>query len=139
MTYLAIQKYLLDSIPIADKALTNGGRTVQLPFYEELGQLLARFDEWTSPQEGRKVDVHSLQGPLSTLAEELLAREIDVSVESIRRERAQTVVVYIVLCQQRGLEVNNVVRESAQTWRAGERSGPVQQILDQALAKLVSH
>lgn len=119
--------------------MTNGGRAVQLPFYEELRQLLTRLDGWTSLQEDRKVDVHSLQSPLSTLAQELLAREIDVSVESIRRERAQTVVVYITLCQQRGLEVNNVVRESVQTWRTAERSGPVQQILDQALAKLASH
>ena len=136
ISHLAIQKYLVGSIPIADKALSHGSRTVQLPLYEELRLLLTRLDEWTSPQEGRKVDVHSLQEPLSTLAKELLIREIDVSVETIRRERAQSAVAYIVLSQQRGLEINNAIRESVQTWRAGERSGPVHQILDQALAKL---
>lgn len=138
ISHLAIQKYLVDSIPVADKALRNGSRAVQLPLYEELRLLLTRIDEWTSPQEGRKVNVHSLQDPLSTLAKELVIREIDVSVEAIRRERAQTAVAYIVLSQQRGLEVNSAVRESVQAWRAGERSGPVQQILDQALTKLAS-
>lgn len=72
------------------------------------------------------------------LAGELLVREVDVSVEAIRRERAQASVAYIVLSQQRGLEVNGALRESIQTWRAGERSGQVQQILDQGLAKLAS-
>ena len=72
------------------------------------------------------------------LAGELLAREVDVSVEAIRRERAQASVTYIVLSQQRGFEVNRALRESIQTWRAGERSGQVQQILDQGLAKLAS-
>lgn len=124
-------------IPIVDKALRNGGRTVQVPLYEELRQLLTRLEEWTSPPDGREADVHSLQGPLSTLAGELLTREIDVSVETIRTERAQAAVAYIVLSQQRGFEINEAIRQSIQTWRAGERSGPVQQILDQALAKLI--
>lgn len=133
----AVQTYLTDLIPVADKALRNGGRTVQAPLYEELRQLLTRLEEWTSPSDGRCVDVHSLQEPLSTLAGELLTREIDVSVETIRTERAQAAIVYIVLSQQRGFEVNEALRQSIQTWRAGERSGPVQQILDQALAKLI--
>lgn len=72
-----------------------------------------------------------------TLAGDLLNREVDVSVETIRKERAQAAIAYIVLCQQRGLEMHGALRESVQNWRAGERSGPVQQILDQALAKLV--
>lgn len=135
---IAIQTYLTDMIPLVDKALRNGGRTVQLLLYEELRLLLNRLDEWTSPQDNQSVDVPSLQGPLATLAGALLNREVDVSVETIRKERAQAVVAYIVLCQQRGLEMNGgVLRESVQNWRAGERSGPVQQILDQALANLV--
>lgn len=134
---IAVQTYLTDLIPVADKALRNGGRTVQAPLYEELRQLLTRLEEWTSPSDGRGVDVHSLQGPLSTLAGELLTREIDVPVETIRTERAQAAIAYIVLSQQRGFEVNEALRQSIQTWRAGERSGPVQQILDQALAKLI--
>ena len=129
---------MTDLIPVADKALRNGGRTVQLPLYEELRLLLTRLDEWTSPQDGQTVDVHVLQEPLTVLAGELLAREVDVSVEAIRRERAQASVAYIVLNQQRGLEVNGALRESIQRWRAGERSGQVQQILDQGLAKLAS-
>ena len=100
--------------------------------------LLARLDEWTSPHDGQNVDVHVLKEPLTALAGELLAREVDVSVEAIRRERAQASVTYIVLSQQRGFEVNGALRESIRTWRAGERSGPVQQILDQGLAKLAS-
>lgn len=134
---IAIQTYLTDLIPLAEKALRNGGRTVQLPLYEELRLFLTRLDEWTSPQDNQSVDVPSLQGPLMTLAGELLNREVDVSVETIRKERAQAAIAYIVLCQQRGLEMHGALRESVQNWRAGERSGPVQQILDQALAKLV--
>lgn len=137
-SHIAIQTYLTDLIPIADKALKNGGRTVQLPLYEELRLLLTRLDEWTSPHDGQNVDVHVLQEPLTVLAGELLAREVDVSVEAIRRERAQASVTYIVLSQQRGFEVNGALRESIQAWRAGERSGQVQQILDQGLAKLAS-
>lgn len=137
MTQTVIQTYLTDLIPIADKALKNGGRTVQAPLYEELRLLTTRLEEWTSPSDGRGVDVHTLQRPLSTLAGELLTREIDVSVEAIRTGRAQAAVAYIVLSQQRGFEVNEALRQAIQNWRAGERSGPVQQILDQALAKLV--
>lgn len=136
-SHIAIQTYLTDLIPITDKALKNGGRTVQLPLYEELRLLLTRLDEWTS-HDGQNVDVHVLQEPLTALAGELLAREVDVSVEAIRRERAQASVTYIVLSQQRGFEVNGALRESIQSWRAGERSGQVQQILDQGLAKLAS-
>ncbi|BCR84994.1 ECM29 family proteasome component [Aspergillus chevalieri] len=133
----AIQTYLTDLIPVVDKALRNGGRTVQVPLYEELSQLLTRLEEWTSPTDGRGVDVHSIQGPLSMLAGELLTREIDVSVETIRTERAQAAIAYIVLSQQRGFEINEALCQSIQSWRARERSGPVQQILDQALAKLI--
>jgi len=71
------------------------------------------------------------------LAGELLTREIDVSVETIRTERAQAAIAYIVLSQQRGFEINEALCQSIQSWRARERSGPVQQILDQALAKLI--
>ncbi|KAI9923627.1 hypothetical protein ASPWEDRAFT_38385 [Aspergillus wentii DTO 134E9] len=127
----AMNTYLADMTPVASKALKNGGRNVQTTLYEELRILFTRLAEWISQPDSK------LQEPLAALADGLLCREIDTSVEAIRKEHAQAAAAYVTLGQQTGFGVSEQLQESIKAWRDGERSGTVQHFLDQALAKLI--
>ncbi|GMF80233.1 unnamed protein product [Aspergillus oryzae] len=83
--------------------------------------------------------LRKVQKSLAALAGEMLSRQIDVTAEAIRRERAQAAMSYIMLCRQLdiGLDIDGELCELLKSWRKGERSGPVQQALDQALARLM--
>ncbi|KAL4808561.1 hypothetical protein BDV18DRAFT_101721 [Aspergillus unguis] len=77
-----------------------------------------------------------MHGLLSTLAGDLLCCEIDLSVEAIRRGRAEATTSYVKLCQRTGQKVDPELRASIGGWRREERSGPVKQVLDQAIGQL---
>lgn len=118
-----------------DKVLKNSGRPVQITLYEELPGVFTRISEWAQT-DGKKPDLSQLEEPLWKLAAELVDRQVDTTVENIRKGRAQAAVAYISLSQQAGLKVNEGLGGSIRTWREGERAKPVQQILDEALRKL---
>ncbi|KAE8350170.1 proteasome stabiliser-domain-containing protein [Aspergillus coremiiformis] len=132
----AINGYVSDVQRLIHKVLDHGGRSVQITLYEELRMFFDRVAAWSSELHGEGPKLRDLQGALAGLAGELLSRGIDMSAEAIRRERAQAGVSYITLCTQAGFEINGELRGLLKTWREGERSGPVQQVLDQALAEL---
>ncbi|KAF9886201.1 proteasome component M29 [Aspergillus nanangensis] len=133
-----INTYLKEIKPLLQKALSNGGRSVQVTLYEQLGMVFRRLETWAPQRGGEEPDLREMQGPLAALVEEMFSREIDASAETIRRERAQAVTSYISLCHQSGLKVYDGLPGLIQSWRAGERSGPLQHILDQALDKMDS-
>ncbi|KAJ5172303.1 hypothetical protein N7492_004896 [Penicillium capsulatum] len=104
-----------------DRALTHGGRQVVRTVYRELQALFDRVNQWTGPDE------EALVGPMKGLAE-LLTRERD-AIEAIRKERAETMRAYLELrAGVRG--VPDSLGSAVQEWRARERSGAIQQILD---------
>lgn len=121
--------------PILCAALGHGGRSVQITLYEESRGLFTRMREWVSRDDGSggKPGLSELEAPLAGLAGELFRRPVDTSVETIRRDRAQTAVAYMRLCQQAGLKTSEGLGGSIQSWREGERAMGVQQVLDEAL------
>ncbi|KAA8652260.1 hypothetical protein EYZ11_004591 [Aspergillus tanneri] len=132
-----ITRYLIDNNTLLEKVLRHGGRRVQITLYDQLRMLFNRLETWASENTGEQFDSDALQEPLAALAGDMFSREIDVSVEAIRMGRAQAVASYITICHKTGLQTSPAVPELIKSWRREERSGPVQQILDQALQRLV--
>lgn len=117
-------------------ALGDGGRHVQITLYEELQGFFIRINDWVSQDSNEKTNLRKLEEPLTGLAEGLLSRQIDASIERIRKNRAQAALAYISLSQQVRLKVFKGFDEFIKTWRDGERSRPVQQTLEETLWKL---
>lgn len=128
--------HLLQVKALLHRIVRGGGRTVQATLYEQLRTLFIRLETWTLENPGEHP--RELREPLAELAGEMLSCEIDVSAEAIRMGRAQAAASYVTFSQKTGLEVNTVLPKLIKGWRGAERSGPVQQILDQTLRKLVS-
>lgn len=130
---IALKVHLAEATVLIGRALNNGGRTVQVASYQSLQELLARLEKWVveafAPGE--------LQTPLESLIKELLLREVDVSAEVIRKERAQATLAYIQLCQKTGFAVPEQLRSSVIIWRESERSEQVQHVLGVVAEKLV--
>lgn len=122
---------------VLHRVVRRGGRNVQVTLYEQLRMFFSRLEAWAPGDPGRASHLRELQEPLAVIAGEMLSCEIDVSAEVIRMGRAQAAASYVTFCQTTGLEVNPVLPELIKGWRGTERSGPVQQILDQTLRRLV--
>ncbi|KAE8324158.1 proteasome stabiliser-domain-containing protein [Aspergillus sergii] len=120
------------------ETLDSGGRNVQITLYEQLRMFFSRVTTGALKSHDEEPKLRKLQKSLATLAGEMLSRQIDVTAEAIRRERAQAAMSYIMLCRQLDirLDTDGELCELLKSWRKGERSGPVQQALDQALARL---
>lgn len=121
---------------LIEKAVVHGTRKVQISLYEELGKLFERFRKWATAGNGQKPEAGELQGPLVALAQKMLCREIDMSIENIRMGRAQAAAAYVALSQQMELDVTQALQDSVKTWKDSERSGLVQQVLNQILTDL---
>ncbi|KAE8337717.1 hypothetical protein BDV24DRAFT_154126 [Aspergillus arachidicola] len=121
------------------ETLDSGGRNVQITLYEQLRMFFSRVTTGALESHDEEPKLRKLQKSLAALAGEMLSRQIDVTAEAIRRERAQAAMSYIMLCRQLdiGLDIDGELCELLKSWRKGERSGPVQQALDQALARLM--
>ncbi|KAB8200635.1 proteasome stabiliser-domain-containing protein [Aspergillus parasiticus] len=121
------------------ETLDCGGRNVQITLYEQLRMFFSRVTTGALESHDEEPKLRKLQKSLAALAGEMLSRQIDVTAEAIRRERAQAAMSYIMLCRQLdiGLDIDGELCELLKSWRKGERSGPVQQALDQALARLM--
>ncbi|KAE8376836.1 proteasome stabiliser-domain-containing protein [Aspergillus bertholletiae] len=134
----ATDSYVSGVKQLVHKAVDKGGRNVQITLYEELRMFFSRVATGALKSHGEEPKLRNLQSSLATLTGEMLSLQIDLTAEAIRRERAQAAMSYITLCKQleTGLDIDGKLCELLRTWREGERSGPVQQVLDQALAKL---
>ncbi|KAB8216124.1 proteasome stabiliser-domain-containing protein [Aspergillus novoparasiticus] len=121
------------------ETLDSGGRNVQITLYEQLHMFFSRVTTGALESHDEEPKLRKLQKSLAALAGEMLSRQIDVTAEAIRRERAQAAMSYIMLCRQLdiGLDIDGELCKLLKSWRKGERSGPVQQALDQALARLM--
>ncbi|KAL4975768.1 proteasome stabiliser-domain-containing protein [Aspergillus desertorum] len=118
------------------RALKHGGKHVQISLYEELRLLFTQLST-SAAKGGSEADhLRNIHGYLATLTGELLSCEIDLSVEAIRRGRAEATASYVKLCQQTGREIDAGLRTSIGDWRKEERSGPVRQVLDQVIGQL---
>jgi proteasome component ECM29 len=133
----ALENYLTALKPNINRSVRLGERQVQISLYEELRLLFTQLS--TLASEGKNGELNRLgeiHGLLATLAGELLSCEIDLSVEAIRRGRAEATASFVGLSQTAGREIDTELRRSIADWRKGERSGPVRQILDQVMGQL---
>lgn len=116
--------------PLA-QVLQHGGRQVVSTGYEELRAFFTRVDQWiTSPD----VSGEQVGAALTALADKTLTSELEGSVEAIRKGRAEAILAYLRLCPHAQTGVPDALITSVREWRARERSGPVQRLLDEALA-----
>ncbi|KAL5333750.1 proteasome stabiliser-domain-containing protein [Aspergillus crustosus] len=129
-------EYLPDLKSNICRALKLGGKSVQIALYEELRLLFNELSTWASKEDSETNRLRDVHGVLATLAGELLPYEIDLSVEAIRKGRAEATASYVKLCQQTGRKIDPKLRKSIAEWRKEERSGPVRQVLDQVIGHL---
>ncbi|KAL2828660.1 proteasome stabiliser-domain-containing protein [Aspergillus cavernicola] len=132
----ALENYLTEVKPNIRKAIEHGGKRVQIHVYNELRLLFTQLGTWASTGESEADTLREVHGLLATLAGDLLPCEIDLSVEAIRKGRAEATASYIKLCQQTGREIDPELRKTITDWRKEERSGPVRQVLDQVIGQL---
>ncbi|KAL4783488.1 proteasome stabiliser-domain-containing protein [Aspergillus varians] len=118
------------------RATKHGGKQVQISLFEELRLLFTQLNTWASEGDSEANHLREIHGLLATLAGELLSCEIDLSVEAIRRGRAEATASYVKLCQQTGQKIDPGLRKSVGDWRKEERSGPVRQVLDGVIGQL---
>jgi hypothetical protein len=112
-----------------DAALSQGGRQVVSAAYRELQAFFGRVDRWSGPGEEEMVE------PMGGLAR-LLTRDGD-AVESVRKGRAEAVLAFLGL--RKGVRgVPDGLGEALRGWRAGERAGGVQGVLDECLGLMDS-
>jgi proteasome component ECM29 len=109
---------------LLDRIVQFGGRQVISTGYDELRAFF--------------VDPISESSEISlTALANLLTEERDGSVESIRKGRAEAILAYLKMANlstQAG--VPDTLTAELRGWRASERSGGVQRVLDEALALL---
>ena len=117
-------EYVEQMTGLLDQVFQHGGRQVISTGYEELRAFFTRVDTWISESSG--------EVSLTALAN-LLTGELDGSVESIRKGRAEAILAYLKLPTQ---GVPDTLTAELRGWRASERSGGVQRVLDEALAHL---
>jgi proteasome component ECM29 len=123
---IALGEYVEQMTGLLDQVLQHGGRQVVSTGYEELRAFFTRVDQWISDASSES-DNHDLT-ELTSLSK-LLTKELDGSVEAIRKGRADAILAYLKLHAQ----VPDELITSLQEWRASERSGTVQRLLDEAL------
>lgn len=116
---------------LVHKALGNGDRSVQIALFQGLQSLLTRLDRWIA-QSDDTFKQAELQTSLESSVEELLLRKVDVSVEAIRKERAQATLAYAQLSKA-GYMAPERLRQTVATWWEKERSETVRRVLWKAV------
>lgn len=116
--------------PLA-QVLHQGGRQVVSTGYDELRAFFTRVDQWIVLPDASG---EQMAAPLTALADQTLTGEVDGSVEAIRKGRAEAILAYLKLCPHAQAGVPDTLIVRVREWRASERSGPVQRLLDEALA-----
>lgn len=116
--------------PLA-QVLYQGGRQVVSTGYDEIRAFFTRVDQWIVLPDASG---EQMAAPLTALADQTLTREVDGSIEAIRKGRAEAILAYLKLCPHAQAGVPDTLIVRVREWRASERSGPVQRLLDEALA-----
>ncbi|KAJ5834299.1 Proteasome stabiliser ECM29 [Penicillium robsamsonii] len=125
----ALGKYVDQVTSPLAQALQLGGRLVVSTVYDELRAFFTRVDQWIDSSSGEQI-----AAPLTVLADKLLTGEVEGSVEAIRKGRAETILAYLKLSPHAQAGVPDTLIMRVREWRASERSGSVQRLLDEALA-----
>lgn len=73
---------------------------------------------------------------LLSLADQLLFRDLNLSVENTRHSRAQAALAYIQICNGIEIKIADEQRQQVEEWLATERSRQVQVALRQVLEKI---
>lgn len=126
-----LQDHLVEMTSLVHKALGNGDRSVQIALFQGLQSLLTRLDRWIA-QSDDTFKQAELQTSLESSVEELLLRKVDVSVEAIRKERAQATLAYAQLSKA-GYMAPERLRQTVATWWEKERSETVRRVLWKAV------
>ena len=134
-----LRNYLAEATSLVSRALDNGGRNVQIALFLGLQTFFTRLDRWGSQDDDNDQQQHrggiaEVQVALGATVEGLLLREIDVSVETIRKERAQATLSYAQLGQKAGGPgLSEQLRQSTRAWWETERSETVRRLLGKTL------
>ncbi|KAI3144444.1 hypothetical protein CBS147325_5204 [Penicillium roqueforti] len=127
----ALGKYVEQMTGPLAQVVQQGGRQVVSTVYDELRAFFARVDLWiVSPE----ASGNQMAAPLTALADKILTGEVDGSVEAIRKGRAEAILAYRKLSPHAQAGVPDTLLVCVRQWRASERSGPVQRLLDEVLA-----
>ncbi|KAL4881504.1 proteasome stabiliser-domain-containing protein [Aspergillus karnatakaensis] len=118
--------YLTELLSNLRRALNLGGKKTQITLFEELRLVFTQ-------SAGDREATHRL---LAALAGDLLPYEIDLSVEAIRKGRAEATAAYVKLCRVSKMIIDPQLQEAVYRWAKEERSGPVRQILDGVIGQL---
>lgn len=129
----------MTTIPaIFEEVLKGSKRPILDALYTELRALFRRIGDALSLEVTQKAlsTRGLLESSLQALADGLLFRNLDPSVESLRTKRAQAADEYITVARLARFGVRDTTRQCIETWLAQERVGPIQLILRGALGKL---
>jgi proteasome component ECM29 len=133
-----LEKHVRTIPAIFEEALKGSTRPVLDALYTELRALFRRIGGALSLEERRPAlsADRLLESSMQMLAEGLLFRNLDPSVESLRSKRAQAADEYITVARRARFGVRETARQWIETWLAQERVERIQHILRGSLGKL---
>ncbi|EER42677.1 proteasome component [Histoplasma capsulatum H143] len=125
--------------PVIDKAVTYGGKPIYSIMcsglkssFEKLGAEISNPD--SKLPNGKSTT--EFRTALLSLADQLLFRGLNLSVENTRHSRAQAALAYIQICNGIEIKIPDEQRQQVEEWLATERSRQVQVALRQVLEKI---
>ncbi|KAK2806916.1 proteasome component M29 [Onygenales sp. PD_10] len=127
-----LAQHLTQITSVVDKAVTNGGKPIYSVMY--VGSKLV-FEKLGRAPKADELNP-DFSAALHSLSDQLLFRDLDLSIETTRLQRAQAALAYITVCKGITMEVPNAQRQQVEQWLAAERSSQVQTILRQTLEKI---
>ncbi|OAT05326.1 proteasome component [Blastomyces gilchristii SLH14081] len=141
ISFLAALTGHISQIPlVVGKAVTYGGKAIYGIMYsglksafEKLGAEVSKPDSELSNGELNS----DFRTALLSLGDQLLFRDLELSVEKTRHSRAQAALAYTHLCNTTKIKMPDEHRQQVKEWLATERSGPVQAVLFQVLEEIL--
>lgn len=132
-----LKEHLSAISALVEEALKRGSRPVQDALYTGLQTVFGRIGTRLSQRgNDQPLDAGELEGAMGELADRLLFRDLDPTIESLRTKRARAAEEYIAVSRQAGFGVRESARQSIAAWLTQERAAPIQRILNDALRKL---
>lgn len=132
-----LKEHLSAISALVEEAVKRGSRPVQDALYTGLQAIFGKIGTRLCQRgNDQALDTGELEGALGELADRLLFRDLDPTVEGLRTKRAKAANEYIAVSRQTGFVVGESARQSIAAWLARERAAPVQRILNDALRKL---
>ncbi|KAG5290221.1 proteasome component ECM29 [Histoplasma ohiense] len=125
--------------PVIDKAVTYGGKPIYSIMYSGLKSSFEKLGAEVSKPDSKLLNGKStteFRTALLSLADQLLFRGLNLSVENTRHSRAQAALAYIQICNGFEIKIPDEQRQQVEEWLATERSRQVQVTLRQVLEKI---